>query len=138
MNKFLLFLALLAMSSCRLVPNRMFKTPSDYKFAQDTTNKAQLPYYIQAGDKIEMHIFSNDGFKLVDITTANLSQSSNAEGIVYIIEETGDVKLPVIGRILLKGQSIQDAENILQEKYSKYYKDPFVIIRVVSRKALVF
>jgi polysaccharide biosynthesis/export protein len=138
MNKILLCLALLAISSCRMVPNRMFKTPSDYKYAQDTTNKSQLPYYIQAGDKIEMHIFSNDGFKLVDITSSNLSSSSNTEGIVYIIEETGDVKLPVIGRISLKGMSIKDSENLLQEKYSKYYKDPFVLVRVISRKALVF
>jgi polysaccharide biosynthesis/export protein len=138
MNKFLLFLAMLAMSSCTLVPNRMFKTPSDYKYATDTTNKALKPYYIQAGDKIEMHIFSNDGFKLVDITMSNLSSNGNTEGIVYVIEENGEVKLPVIGRTMLKGLSIKESEDTLQNKYAKHYKDPFVLIRVISRKALVF
>ncbi len=138
MNKLFFLAILLAFSSCQLVPNRMFKTPADYSYAQDTVHKTPGPYIIQSEDKIEMHIFSNDGFRLIDITSANLSQAANTDGITYIIEENGEVKLPVIGRIRLKGYSIKDAEVLLQEKYSTYYKDPFVIIRVVSRHALVF
>jgi polysaccharide export outer membrane protein len=138
MNKIFFLAIVLAFSSCRLVPNRMFKTPGDYSFAKDTVNKTPGPYIMQGGDKIELHIFSNDGFKLVDITQSNLSQSASDENIVYFVEENGESKLPVIGRIMLKGLSIKDAETLLQEKYSKYYKDPFVLIRVVSRKALVF
>ena len=138
MNKLFFLAILLAFSSCRLVPNRMFKTPSDYAYAKDTLHKAPGPYIIQAADKIEMHIFSNDGFRLVDITQSNISTSANDENIIYIIEENGEVKLPVIGRIKLQGLNIKESEMLLQEKYSKYYKDPFIIIRVVSRRALVF
>jgi polysaccharide export outer membrane protein len=116
----------------------MLKTPKDFKFAQDTTVLEVKPYLIHENDWLEMHIFSNDGFRLVDVTSTNITSSASSEGITYLVEENGAVKLPVIGRVPLKGMSIKEAENFLQEKYSVYYKDPFVILRVVSRQAIVF
>ena len=117
----------------------MFKTPKNFVYAKDTTASDQItPYLIHANDWLEMHIFSNDGFRLVDVTSSNITSSASSEGIAYIVEENGEVKLPVIGRIMLKGVSTKDAENLLQEKYSFYYKDPFVVLRVVSRQAIVF
>jgi polysaccharide export outer membrane protein len=116
----------------------MFKTPRDYPFAQDTSSIQQGPYIIQSDDKIDLHIFSNDGFKLIDITQSSISQTAYNEGLQYIVEENGEAKMPVIGRVTLKGLSIKEAENMLQEKYAKYYKDPFVLLRVTSRHALVF
>jgi polysaccharide biosynthesis/export protein len=139
MKKLLLFIAIIAMNSCTIVPNRMFKTPSEYQFAKDSTDTFKKPYYIQVDDRIELHIFSNDGFKLVDVTgSTSLGQGATTDNISYIIDENGEVKLPVIGRFFMKGMSIKEAENKLQEQYSKYYKDPFVLIRVTSRKAFVF
>ena len=138
MNKILFLLVIVTISSCSIVPNRMFTTPKDYTFAKDTTQDLRRPYIIQSEDKIELHIYSNDGFKLIDITQSTISQSSNSEGIEYLVEENGEIKLPVIGRVILKGLSINEAENFLQDKYSKYYKDPFIVIKVVSRHALVF
>ncbi len=138
MNKIFFLAALISMSSCSLVPNRMFNTPKDYVFAKDTSTVPGGPYIIQSEDKMELHIFSNDGFKLVDITQSTISQTANSEGIQYIVEQNGEVKMPVIGRINLKGLNIREAESLLQEKYSKYYRDPFVLLRVVSRRAYVF
>jgi polysaccharide export outer membrane protein len=138
MKKLLLFLAIACLASCSIVPNRMFKTPKEYEYATDTTDKSKLPYYIQVEDRIEMHIFSNDGFKLVDVTSSTLSQSNADENVSYTVDENGEIKFPVIGRIFVKGLSIKEAENQLQEKYSKYYKEPFVIIKVTSRRAYVF
>lgn len=137
MNKFLLLAVLLAFSSCRLVPNRMFQTPPGYVFAQDSLKRLDGPYIIQSDDKLELHIYSNDGFQLVDLTETNIAQYTT-QGILYVVEENGEAKMPVIGRIMLKGMSIKSAEDLLQEKYSKYYKDPFVLLRVVSRRAYVF
>jgi polysaccharide biosynthesis/export protein len=138
MKKLFLFIAIAAMSSCTLVPNRMFRTPKDYQFSKDTTDISKRPYYIQVDDRIEMHIFSNDGFKLVDVTASTISQNDYNENISYIVDEKGEVKLPVIGRFNLKGLNIKQAEDTLQHQYSKYYKDPFVILRVTSRRAYVF
>ncbi len=138
MNKIYLIAVVFTISSCTLVPNRMFNTPKDFTFSKDTSTVPKGPYIIQSDDKIDLHIFSNDGFKLIDITQSNISQNASNEGIQYIVELNGDVKMPVIGRIKLKGLNIKEAEILLQEKYSKYYRDPFVVLRVVSRRAYVF
>jgi polysaccharide export outer membrane protein len=129
---------LIALFSCNVVPNRMFKTPDEYQFAKDTSKTLHGPYIIRSADKLIMHIYSNDGFKLIDITNTNMSQTAYDEGIEYLVEENGEVKMPVIGRVMLRGMSIKDAENFLQVQYAKYYKDPFVLLRVVNRQALVF
>jgi polysaccharide biosynthesis/export protein len=139
MNKIFLLSAILAISSCTLVPNRMFKPPKDYVYATDTsTSELVTPYKIHANDWLEMHIFSNDGFRLVDVTPSNISSTTSTQEVYYIVEENGEVKLPVIGRVLLKGLSIKDGEDLLEDKYTFYYKDPFVILRVVNRQAIVF
>jgi polysaccharide export outer membrane protein len=138
MNKIFFLAVVLSLGSCTLAPNRMFKTPPDYAFARDTSAQALGPYYIQPKDRIEMRIFSNNGFKLVDVTSSNITSSAGTEGINYVVQENGEVKLPVIGPVVIKGMSIKDAEDFLQNKYSVYYKDPFVVVRVVSRQALVF
>jgi polysaccharide export outer membrane protein len=139
MNRLFFLLVLIAFSSCTIAPNRMFKTPKDYTFAKDTSQYTKAPYMIQPDDKLELHIFSNDGFKLIDITNSTVSSNSAYnEGIVYLVEDSGMVKMPVIGRVMLKGLSVKEAENLLQDRYAKYYRDPFVVIKVVSRRAYVF
>jgi polysaccharide export outer membrane protein len=138
MRKLLLFMALAALSSCSITPNRMFKTPKDYTYAVDSTDTVKKPYLMQIEDHLEMNIYSNGGFKLVDVTTSALGQSNNEENIPYIIDEKGDVKFPVIGYFHIAGLSVKEAESRLQEKYKEYYKDPFVILKVTSRRAYVF
>jgi polysaccharide export outer membrane protein len=121
-----------------MVPNRMFQTPKGYTFAKDTTMDPKKPYLIDVDDKIDLHIYSNDGFHLVDVTQSNISSVASSQGVSYLVEGDGEVKMPVIGRIYLKGLNIKEAEILLQEKYSKYYKDPFVIIRIISRQVYIF
>ncbi len=136
-NISLLFILLACtMTSC--LPGRMFKTPRDFQFAQDTASNQRYTYLIQTDDKLELHIYSNDGFKLVDVTQTNSFGNQTDDKFYYLVEESGNVKLPVIGRVNLKGMSVKDAEDSLQIKYSKYYNDPFVVLRVTNRQALVF
>ena len=55
-----------------------------------------------------------------------------------VVEFNGEVKLPVIGRIELKGKTIKEVEELLEEKYSKFYIKPFVQVRVTNKRVTVF
>lgn len=138
-NIFFLFIAL-SLFSCRsLAPNRMFKTPDGYEFAADSTRAKKASYQIVENDRLEMHIFSNDGFKLVDLTSGNgVNPSTLVPNVTYLVETDGHVNLPIIGRIYVKGLTVKEAEEILKQKFSKYYNDPFVILKVTNRHVLVF
>lgn len=136
MKKTALYLLIIFLSSCGY-QNRMFKTEKEYVFATDSVSNDTTPYKIQPSDKLELHIFSNDGFKLVDITQ-NTSAGVQTVNMTYLVESTGETKFPVIGRVPMAGLTVKQAEEILQEKYKKYYNDPFVILNVTNRKAIVF
>ncbi len=138
----LLFILILLTSCQGFNPNRMFKTPKGYEFAKDTTvSSSPLVYLIQPGDKLALKIYSNDGFKLVDITSSTAYSSEGNSAMVdvtFSVDNDSTVKLPIIGRIAVVGKSIREAEKLLEELYSKYYNDPFIIIKVTNRNAIVF
>ncbi len=138
-----LLIILILLTSCQgFNQNRMFRTPKGYEFARDTTvTTSPLVYLIQPGDKLALKIYSNDGFKLVDITSStnylNEGNSSTLD-VTFSVDNDSTVKLPIIGRISMVGKSIREGEKLLEQLYSKYYNDPFIIIKVTNRNAIVF
>jgi polysaccharide export outer membrane protein len=140
MQKITIFLfSLLLFCSCRsLKPDVMFQTKEDHAYKPDTNQLKQKNSTIGTGDRIEMRFYSIEGFKLVDVTSSTAGGGIGEPTITYLVEEDGKVKLPVIGRIDLKGMTTKDAENLLEEKYSKYYVSPFIMLRITNRHVYVF
>ncbi len=119
----------------------MLKTPKNYTYADIKDSLLTQEYRISANDLIEFKLYSNDGFKLTDVTSSPLTttvQNVNQGGQQYTVDIDGFVKLPVLGRTLLKGLTVRQAEKDLEEKYSLYYIKPFIIIKVTSRRVTVF
>lgn len=128
---------LLFLMSCRVLnPQVMFKAPDDYPYVVDTAFGNQTEYIISPGDRVEMHFFTIDGFKLVDVT--NSVGGTNDESVNYLVEKDSLVKLPVIGNIMLAGKTIHEAEKFLEGYYTKYYVSPFIQIKITNRHAYVF
>ncbi|NNC86750.1 MAG: polysaccharide export protein EpsE [Bacteroidia bacterium] len=122
----------------------MFKTPSNYDYKVDQTI-SNIEYKLAPNDIIEFSVFTNDGFKLVDLTTAATSVSESRAGggarpssIEFTIEPDGRVKLPIIGKVKIDGYTVPDAEKFLEGQYATYYNNPFVMLRVMNKRVLVF
>jgi polysaccharide export outer membrane protein len=132
------FLITLLLSSCSRVlsPQVMFKTDKDS--TPDSTrklNSKNKEYILSPYDRLEMNLYSIEGFKLVDVTSASGSQVG---AISYLIEEDGKVKLPIFGKIPLSGLTVREAEGYLESIYSKYYINPFILLKVINRHVYVF
>ena len=96
-------------------------------------------YMISADDRLEMRIFTNDGFRLVDVSTnGNQNALSSMETVSYVVEKDGTVKLPLLGNVLVKGMQVKEAEKLLEKKYAEYYVTPFVLLKIINRHVLVF
>jgi polysaccharide export outer membrane protein len=116
----------------------MLKTPKDYKYATPP-DKPQDAYRISSNDILDFKIYSNDGFKLVDVTSVDASYNAIlGRSFTYKVEYDGTAKLPILGHIHLKGLTIREAEVFLEEKYSTYYKNPFILLNVINRRVIVF
>ncbi len=134
---------LLFFSSCGwLNPSIMLKTGKDYKYATIPPDSLKVTdYKISENDLLDFHIYSNDGFKLVDLTTLGSSSGTaqrNLYNMDYLVESDGKVKLPVLGRKKLSGLTIREAELMLEEVYSAFYIKPFVTLEVTNRRVIIF
>ena len=144
MRKYLLIMALLPFFSCNINPSIMFKTGRDYPYKVDQTI-GNVEYRIAANDIIGFNVYTNDGFKLVDISAGPASISStgsgglaNNEGIRFTVDIDGMVKLPIIGKVKISDFTIREAETLLEQKYSEFYNKPFVMVKVLNRRVMVF
>jgi len=142
MRKLLLLAGIaLLFSSCGwLNSSIMLKTGKDYQYSKSPDSTKNADYIISANDVIEFRIFSNDGFKLIDLTSLNQSnrdyQMNNR--MDFLVEFDGNVKLPILGRTKLTGLTIREAELMLEEKYASYYVKPFILMSVQNKRVIIF
>jgi polysaccharide biosynthesis/export protein len=117
----------------------MMKTPKDYNFAVPK-DSVSPEYQIQPNDILDFRIFTNDGFKLIDLTSLNVASNSvNLNtSYEYSVEFDGKVKLPMLGRISISGLTLRQAEFMLEQKYADYYIKPFIILKITNKKVYVF
>jgi polysaccharide biosynthesis/export protein len=137
MRKILLLLLLTGFfSSCKyLRTGIMLKTPVDYSFDKLSDSLQTEDYRISANNELNIRVFSNDGFRLIDLTTSNNSGSSM---IVSVVDMDGRLKLPLLGKIKLAGMTLREAESYLEEKYADYYVKPYVQLRIMNKRVIVF
>ena len=118
----------------------MLKTGQDYKYATfPATQKTE--YQVAPNDELNFNIYSNDGFKLIDISAAAGTETSsrlNRTGLNYKIEFDGTIKLPLLGRTKLEGLTVRQAETLLEEKYASFYNKPYVQLEVTNRRVIIF
>jgi polysaccharide export outer membrane protein len=146
MRKILIFIVLISIAGCKLNPSIMFKTPKDYPFKVDQTI-GNVEYQIAPNDILGLNVFTNDGFKLIDLTTnvssltsggSSTSSSVNESATRYTVDVDGFVKLPIIGKFKIRDLTVREAEQQLEEKYAVFYNKPFVMLEVVNRRVMVF
>jgi polysaccharide biosynthesis/export protein len=142
MRKLGFFFILISFSSCSVFyPSRMFKTKADFNFTEFAAN-AELEYKIAIDDAIEIKMFANDGLTLVDLAPlssgSNTSVVTNSNNIRFTVENDGTIRLPILGKTNISGLSVKEAQKKLEDLYSTYYVKPFVFLKVVNKRIIVF
>jgi polysaccharide export outer membrane protein len=139
LNKIVFFVLVVALSSCNYNSNVMLKTGKNYPYDTPPTIESS-EYIISTSDIIEFKLYTNEGSALVDYTAIKegAGSTSFSSSVTYLVENDGQVRLPVIGRIELKGLTILEVEALLEEHYEKYYIKPFVQVKVTNKRVTVF
>jgi polysaccharide export outer membrane protein len=138
MRYFFFFLGLgLLLNSCKVMrSNLMLKTPKNYKYDELVDSLALRDYRVAPNDEIVYFVFTNDGFKLIDLATqANAAFKAN---INTIVETDGNIKMPLIGRIYVEGLTLKELQLLLETKYAEFYVKPYVEVRVSNKRVIVF
>jgi len=118
----------------------MLKTKKGYQFSKfsDSTNLKE--YRLSVNDLISFNLYSNEGFKLVDLTSLNNANTGYRfeNTLEYLIEVDGFCKLPILGKTKLSGYTIKEAEIFLEGQYAAFYNKPFIIVTVLNKRVIVF
>ncbi|MDX2172837.1 MAG: polysaccharide biosynthesis/export family protein [Bacteroidota bacterium] len=134
---FLFLFTLILFSSCKVFKSSlMLKTPKNYNYDKLLDSLSKLDYKIAPNDVIIFKVFTNDGFKLIDLATT--TTGSFRTDIDVVVESDGTVKMPLVGKFSIEGLTIREAESLFEEKYSKYYVNPYVTLRVSNKRVIVF
>jgi polysaccharide export outer membrane protein len=131
-------MALLA-SSCKFLnPSQMLKAPKDYPYEPLPKTK-EFETRLNPNDQISMVLLTNDGFKLLDLVGEDrIGNNQLGNTLTYRIEFDSLVNFPILGRVKLGGLTMREAEMFLEEEFAKYYIQPFVILKIMNRKVMVF
>jgi len=134
------------LGSCTVNKDILFKTPTDYVY-EELPDTLDPETRIAPNNIITLSFFTGDGHILIEnglgstILSGGNNQNNNMNTgrnqISYLVGKDGTAKLPVLGRVNLEGFSIREAETKLEEMYSLYYNEPFVILQVSNNRVIV-
>lgn len=130
---------LFGLASCTINKNLMFKTDQDYMF-DDIPDSLQGDFVISPNDFINLKLFTNRGARLIEATASSGEAQRFFQfiDVNYLVESDGTVELPEIGKVNLAGKSVAEAQNLVEEKYTLLYKEPYAIIRIMNNRVIVF
>jgi polysaccharide export outer membrane protein len=137
-----LAMLLLLIQSCRINSNMMFKTPLDSDFSLDTLLHApEEKDVIVPFDELDFKLVTNNGDGLLQAFST--TSGNSASGVInapftYSVKENGRVLLPLLGDVEVKGLTIEQCEDSLRFWYTKHFRDPFVQLRVTTRRVIFF
>ena len=161
LNSFLLLFFCFSISSCGVYrQNILFTTKGDLisnklLFARMSV---ETNYILQKNDRISFKVYSNNGQELkaiagVEQANTNVSNSGGGQGaagaqggggsvggmgqVGFLIEINGEVELPMIGKQMLDGLKLSQADSLLSNKFTKFYPESYVRTQCISRRVIV-
>ena len=125
-------------SSCKLLyPNYILRDTKDFKYFE-IQEAEHLKQVILPEDRISFNLYTREGFNLIDVLGGGAQSGTRTTGASYLVKEDGYVELTLLGELYVKGLTRLELENLLEEKYSVWYNDPFIQLEVTNRRVYIF
>jgi polysaccharide export outer membrane protein len=124
----------------------MLRTPRHYEFDKIEAELNNIEYKIDINDRLSFQLYTNNGFQLIDrFSTSENNQSQRlgrnsggGSGSLYLIRQDSLVEFPIIGDLNLVGKTIKEAEAYLENIFSEFYVDPFIVLGVSTKRIFLF
>ncbi len=132
-----IFLLFILVSSC--IPLKKTKYLQDIP-KDDTSSffasKAK-EYKIKSGDNLYIRIMSLDEktsrfFNPGSSGTIKYSDPASVYLYSYSVNELGNIQLPLIGEVMVRGLSVEDVKEMVQESVDEYLKETTVIVKLAN------
>ncbi len=127
LNPIIAYVTLIAMLlttfSCTKVRSRELTDPAQLPPSQDVTEvRTMAPYLLDTGDEVTVRV---SGFNMKELSRT------------AVINNSGEVYLPLLGPVKLAGQTVPQAREMVTAGLRKYYVDPQVELSTNAAKQQV-
>ncbi|MDH5379871.1 MAG: polysaccharide biosynthesis/export family protein [Cyclobacteriaceae bacterium] len=117
------------------LPNNGASKTFDSEINQDSTFK------IKPFDLLKIEVYTKAGELLID-PELRLRESSSLQSIesrenIYLVDKNGNVKLPMIGDVLLLDMDVRSAESFIENEFTKFYDKLYVTIQFKNKRVYV-
>jgi polysaccharide export outer membrane protein len=128
----------------------MLRTPKNYEYDKIENELSELEYQIDVNDQLTFQLYTNNGFQLIDMFSSNGSNGIQTQRMMqtgavggagsglYLVRIDSLIEFPIIGDINLVGKTIKEAEIYLENIFSEFYVDPFIVLGVSTRRVFLF
>ena len=123
---FILFIFFSLFLGCSLKNYTLFQGKSEQ------TGKIVYEYKISPNDRISVTVFRHP-----ELSTKRGSNFPDERGEGVLVSKDGTVVLPLIGKVKLHGLTVEEAQNLLTQKYKVYLKHPEVYVEIVNKRVYV-
>jgi len=129
---------LLVLQGCKLNRQFMFQVPENYTYNTLKLDSGLSNYVISPGDEISFVLYTNQGATIIEFSTGSKGDLSKNPENNLIVNIEGKSEFPMIGVHHIAGFTPGQAEDYLEQQFSEHFVDPYVIVRVLNRRILVF
>ena len=132
---------LVGIVSCGVNSNIMLKQEKGVEAnTDDIPMQPREDYRIGVDDKFTFRLFTNDGYDLIDASGGSTVNANMSASIEYLVRADGNVDLPIVGDVQVKGLTIEECEDTLQSLYADDFQNPFVNVqmKLTNQRVIVF
>ncbi|MDB5273273.1 MAG: polysaccharide transporter [Chitinophagaceae bacterium] len=110
--------------------------------ASTTVYDSSTTYRLKSGDILYLKVISSTDSKM-ELFNQSLNNQSGTAGVQTslltgnLIDEYGDIELPMVGLIKLSGLTLKEAEKKINEKMSEYLTYVTVSVKLLSFRVMV-
>jgi len=138
------FLLIYLISSCTSQKQLVYLQDVDSLTTENVYFRQQVDYKIQNQDILYIRILSIDDRTndLINVASSryqqNLFQNETSLFINgYSLNDSGNIELPIIGKVFLLNKTVEEAKDAIQEKTDQYLRNASVIVKLISFKFTV-
>lgn len=144
-NILYLLLLLILTSSCSVYKNIPYFQDLNHSTPTQEQITNYLPLTIQPADILGINVNSRNpessiafNYNLNRLNGNNFDNSTNNPVTGYLVDEKGEIELPLIGVLKVSGITTSQLKEKMRPVLLKYYKDPTVSIRIINFKVAVY
>ena len=135
----LLFILFLFSSCVSVKKTELLQEKSIKDISQELVNKKTTDYVIQPGDQLYIQVYSVDPktSRLFNTDMPMHYTNTSKELNSYKVDKEGYINFSFIDKVQVKGKTIGEARELLQETVNEYFKEATVVVKMVYYRVSV-